>query len=426
MADGAPGGSWASRGAALGAATGRRLGRVPLALACGAAGLAYGAILDFSTWVTFTGEHTLGQYVAISGAALPFNIAHAVGNVVFCLAFGPALVRALLRFRARFEVRWQAAPAGRGRRRDPRGARRVALARPAPRGGRRPRDGARRGLPRARAERRRRLRAGAAGALHAAVHRLGGDRPVGGRAPARADLARPHLGGRQPEPRRRRCAATGDVERTILALVAWAALAAALGRHRPGRPPAHARPRATGRSAGWSNLTSFGVLALRAAGDPASGRTRAPRRGLDRPPAEPRRRLRLLRRGAPSGIDDTAAAVQALVAAGRRSSGAVRRAAAFLARPEPRRRLRRSRRAPAPTPSPRRWAVQALVAAGRDPDRVRRGGSRTPLGYLRTLVGSDGAVRYSRTSRQTPVWVTAQALTALARRPLPVRPRGTR
>jgi energy-coupling factor transport system substrate-specific component len=57
---------------------------------------------------------------------------------------------------------------------------------------------------------------------------------------------------------------------------------------------------------------------------------------------------------------------------------------------------------------------------------VRRGGSRTPLGYLRTLVGSDGAVRYSRTSRQTPVWVTAQALTALARRPFPIRPRRAR
>jgi hypothetical protein len=29
-------------------------------------------------------------------------------------------------------------------------------------------------------------------------------------------------------------------------------------------------------------------------------------------------------------------------------------------------------------------------------------------------------VRYSRTSAQTPVWVTSQALAALARRPLPV------
>jgi hypothetical protein len=29
-------------------------------------------------------------------------------------------------------------------------------------------------------------------------------------------------------------------------------------------------------------------------------------------------------------------------------------------------------------------------------------------------------VRYSRTSAQTPVWVTAQALAAFAKRPLPV------
>jgi len=36
----------------------------------------------------------------------------------------------------------------------------------------------------------------------------------------------------------------------------------------------------------------------------------------------------------------------------------------------------------------------------------------------------DGSVRYSPTSAQTPVWVTAQALTALAGQPFPVRPAG--
>jgi hypothetical protein len=35
------------------------------------------------------------------------------------------------------------------------------------------------------------------------------------------------------------------------------------------------------------------------------------------------------------------------------------------------------------------------------------------------LSAPNGAVRYSRTSSQTPVWVTAQALTALGRRPVP-------
>jgi hypothetical protein len=69
------------------------------------------------------------------------------------------------------------------------------------------------------------------------------------------------------------------------------------------------------------------------------------------------------------------------------------------------------------------WAVQGLIAAGRDPARVRRGGSRSPLAYLRSLVMANGAIRYSRTSAQTPVWVTAQALVALAGRAYPLRPR---
>jgi len=93
-------------GAALGAATDRRVPRVALALFCGALGLLFGAIMDLSTFTTFAGGHTLGQYLAISGTSLPFNIAHAVGNVAFCLAFGPALVRALERFRARLHVTW--------------------------------------------------------------------------------------------------------------------------------------------------------------------------------------------------------------------------------------------------------------------------------------------------------------------------------
>ena len=66
------------------------------------------------------------------------------------------------------------------------------------------------------------------------------------------------------------------------------------------------------------------------------------------------------------------------------------------------------------------WAVQGLLAAGRNPAKVRRGGSRNPMRYLRSLTDGSGEVRYSRTSRQTPVWVTSQSLAALARRALPV------
>ena len=64
--------------------------------------------------------------------------------------------------------------------------------------------------------------------------------------------------------------------------------------------------------------------------------------------------------------------------------------------------------------------MQGLIASGRDPGAVRRRGSRSPIGYLESLVAADGSVRYSRTSAQTPVWVTAQALIALSRKTFPV------
>ena len=52
------------------------------------------------------------------------------------------------------------------------------------------------------------------------------------------------------------------------------------------------------------------------------------------------------------------------------------------------------------------------MAAGGHESVVRRG-----LAYIRSLTEPNGLVRYSRTGRQTPVWVSAQALLALHRRP---------
>jgi hypothetical protein len=68
------------------------------------------------------------------------------------------------------------------------------------------------------------------------------------------------------------------------------------------------------------------------------------------------------------------------------------------------------------------WAVQGLVAAGRNPAKVKRNSSRDPMTYLRTLTAEDGSVRYSRSSHQTPVWVTGQAVAALSRKALPLKP----
>ncbi|HEX2160894.1 MAG TPA: hypothetical protein VHF88_03645, partial [Thermoleophilaceae bacterium] len=45
-----------------------------------------------------------------------------------------------------------------------------------------------------------------------------------------------------------------------------------------------------------------------------------------------------------------------------------------------------------------------------------------PLAYLRNLQRRDGSFAYSTTSDQTPVWVTAQALAALQRKPFPLKP----
>ena len=114
--------------------------------------------------------------------------------------------------------------------------------------------------------------------------------------------------------------------------------------------------------------------------------------------------------------------MQALVAAGRGRTPTVSRAVRFLARgqnPDGGYPLQPGGPSNAQSTA---WAVQGLVAAGRDPDRQRRNGAKSPIAYLRSLVTSSGKVRYSRTSAQTPVWVTAQALSALARKPFPLAP----
>jgi energy-coupling factor transport system substrate-specific component len=95
----------------FGAGLGRfALGRFPLAAACAVAGLAFGAVMNVQSWVTFSGDHSTAWLAAYFGSSLPFDIAHATGNFVFCVAFGPELVRALRRFRTRFDIIWLPQP----------------------------------------------------------------------------------------------------------------------------------------------------------------------------------------------------------------------------------------------------------------------------------------------------------------------------
>ena len=88
----------------------RNAGRLSLAATCGLAGIAYGALLNFSLMATYGGDLSLERFGVLEARAVPFDVAHVAGNVVFALIAGPAMVRMLVRFRERFE--WGAA--GRG------------------------------------------------------------------------------------------------------------------------------------------------------------------------------------------------------------------------------------------------------------------------------------------------------------------------
>jgi hypothetical protein len=118
-------------------------------------------------------------------------------------------------------------------------------------------------------------------------------------------------------------------------------------------------------------------------------------------------------RGVAPDSNDTAAAVMALRAAG--VTGApIKRAISFLRRLQNRDggfELTQGRGSDAQSTA---WAVQAYVAAGRAPPTKA-------LAYLRSLRRADGSYRYSRAYAVTPVWVTAQVLPAVLRKPFPLR-----
>jgi energy-coupling factor transport system substrate-specific component len=198
----------------------------------------------------------------------------------------------------------------------------------------------------------------------------------------------------------------GLTDITDVELVATAE--AAVGR----RPAAllariRAAQRADGRIGPHVNSTVWGILALRQAGQPA-------------PRAAVRFVLRMQARtggwawyvrGQPDS-NDTAAAVEALRSAGVRGRP-IRRGLAYLLRLRNRDggfELTSGHGSDAQSTA---WAVQAFLAAGRP---VPTGS----LAYLRSLRRPDGSFRYSRRYATTPVWVTAQVLPALHRRPFPL------
>jgi prenyltransferase beta subunit len=201
--------------------------------------------------------------------------------------------------------------------------------------------------------------------------------------------------------------AIGDVERTVLVVRAARLeprrfggrnLIADILRHR----------RSDGSFDGYVSYTSFAIFALRRSGVSASsGTIRSAGRWIERHQNHDGG-FNVGGRGA-SGIDDTASAVQALRIA--RRTEAARRGGTFLARQQASNGGFPLSRGAAPNAQSTAYAVQGLVAAGGHEGAVRRGQA-----YLRSLTEPNGLVRYSRTGRQTPVWVSAQALMALNRK----------
>jgi energy-coupling factor transport system substrate-specific component len=371
---------------ALLARPGWRIGRLPMALICAAAGFGYGFVLDFSTWVTFTGQHTLAQYLVIEGEAFPFNLTQAIGNFAFYLAFGPALLRALQRYRLRLDVRFVSAASA---------ILAVALI-------------AIGGSPAHAAVRPAAARSELA-YLERAENRDGGFGSGPGQSPSQlftawatiaiaaadADTTAPAA---WIEANLNQLQGAGDLERTILALAAaHAPLHNLVTRLERDESP-------DGSVSNQSNLTAFAILALRAAATPDVAHAAswlARQQNTDGG-------FGFAERGSPSDVDDTACAVEALVAA-HGSSKAIARAISYI------RHAQNSDGGFPEEPSgpsnaqSTAWALQAFIAAGTAP---------TGAAYLERLTTPSGAVDYSAGVSQTPVWVTAQALAALSRRPL--------
>jgi energy-coupling factor transport system substrate-specific component len=389
-------------GLALG---GRNLGRVGLAAACALAGVLYGALLNFSLMATYGGDLSLQRFLALEARAVPFDAAHAVGNATLALVAGPAMVRALCRFRERFEWRTAAAAA----------SLLVALA-------------VATALPSS---------AQAAGASKAAGWLITeqnddggwGSSPEGdssssitawaalgveavGRNPL--DLVR---SGHTPIDYLRAHASdlssSGDFARTILALQGAGVDSRSFG----GRNLVEAllkRRRSNGSYEGWPGSTAFAVMALRAAG--AGGSVGASISWLSKVQNDdggwgdtP---------GSPSTAEGTAAVMEAMP-----DSKPAQQGLRFL------KKVQRPNGGFAVGSGPvnaqaTAWAVQGLLAVGADPASIRDGGN-SPLDYLAARQADDGHYSYSSSSDQTPIWVTGQVLPAVAEEPypLPVTPR---
>ncbi len=395
-------------GAAL-ALGGRDVGRLTLAAFCGFAGIAYGVLLNFSLMATYGGDLSLEHFLVLESRAVPFDAAHAIGNVVFALLAGPAMIRMLTRFRRRFE--WRAPAPGPSRAPALVATLLLALALAST-------------LP---ASAGAADTAGAARWLASAQNADGGFGDSPGDDSSASTTAWVMLGleaaGRNPldvsrggktavdymRSKAGSLSSSGDFARTILALEGAGLDPRSFG----GRNLVSAllnRRRDDGSYEGWPGSTAFAIVALRAAGATGSlekslswlgGAQNADGGWGDVP-------------GAASNADVTGAAMQAMP-----GSKAGQRGLSYL------RNHQRDNGGfalggdGAVNSQSTAWAVQGMIAVGADPSTVRKKG-KSALEYLNGLQQGNGHFRYSSGSDQTSVWVTGEVLVAAAGEDFPV------
>ena len=394
------------------------IGRWPLALVCLVVGFAFTAVQDFGDWVTYS-DHSVAQLGIYVGKGLGFDAIHAAGCLVFALALGPVLIRSIQRFSRRLQVTWLAPTSV-----APLLAMAVVVGLlsglPGPPGARAASVGATGGL------------GPAVSYLRGAQNADGGFGAAPGQAsdPAISGWAGLGLASAGYNPltvtrgshgligyvERHPMSDVGSVERTILLVRAAGLSATGFGGHDlVSMLERHVG--ANGSVSDQVNLTSFGILALRAAGLTPAPRTLAwLARQQNRDGG-----FSFGTAGGQSDVDDTGAALEALArdpgAAGTRA-----RALAYLRRRQDRDGGFPSQPGQGSNAQSTAWAVQGLDAAGVNPASLHRAGAPSPLAYLRSLIAANGSMRYARGTVQTPVWVTGEGLMALEGRPLPLAP----
>ncbi len=404
-------------GAGLAIVTRRRIGRWPLALICGVVGFGFAAFQDFGDWVTFS-DHSVAQLGIYVGKGIGFDVIHAVSCVLFALAFGLPMIRSIQRFARRLQVRWEPLDAagvkpllivlalvlGGWLASQPAvgGGGQVALATPAA------------NTP--------------TGYLLSAQNTDGGYGASSGApsSPLYSGWAALGLAAEGHNPRNVSRAGTsllsyiratvgsatdpGSIERTILVARAAGVSASSFGGHDL-IGALKADIRGDGSVENQVNLTSFAVLALRADGIAPPARTISWLvRQQDRDGG-----FNFATAGGSSDVDDTGAALQALAGAGGSAGRARRRAVAFIERQQNRDGGFPSEPGGDANAQSTAWAIQGLLAVGAAPGTVH-----SAVQFLDSLIAGDGHVRYSRSSDQTPVWVTGQASMALAGKSLPL------